>query len=350
MLDRERETVFPDNVQEQMEVFLWDAGSLLDGHLNIVVRADDTQTAFIQERNGVPYIVLGTMSGRVSTVGEGIVQFGSLPEEQLKRWQEELKRKGEQDNRQPRIKEVHRELTNRPYSLLLSLITMVREPRRGGRVSESVVLEDVLAWCRRYGLPDREEFLTDEGSDCLNLRKFQHHTILLYLMVRLWIALLESEREKIDEYLCFAINVGLSGRTTSPDLTIAPYVWLGKVLETPDVDRIISADTRDVWARHYIGDLINAHVGRTGVQLAVPSSSMESGRFFVKASNLFDLCYLQLAGMIAKPQDGSELRKNLRTCAICQRLFWGRKNALYCGRKGCSRKSAYNRKHSSRDA
>ena len=125
----------------------------------------------------MPYIVLGTVPGRVSTVGDGIVQFGSLHEEQLKRWQEQLKRKGEQDNRQRRIKEVHRELTNRPYALLLSLITIVREPRRGGRVSESVVVEDVLAWCRRYGLPDTEEFFTDDGSDCLSLRKFQHHTI-----------------------------------------------------------------------------------------------------------------------------------------------------------------------------
>ena len=39
-----------------MEVLLWDAGSLLDGHLTIVVRADDTQTAWVQEKNGVPYI------------------------------------------------------------------------------------------------------------------------------------------------------------------------------------------------------------------------------------------------------------------------------------------------------
>jgi hypothetical protein len=240
-------------------------------------------------------------------------------------------------------------LTNRPYALLLSLITMVKEPRKGGRVSESVVVEDVLAWCSRYGLPDTEEFLTDDGSDCLSLRKFQHHTIMLYLIVRLWVALLENDRGKIDEYLCFAINVGLSGRATSPDLTIAHYVWLGKVLETPDIHRVISAPTRDVWARHYVGDLINAHLGRTGVQLAVPASNTESGRFFVKVPSFFDLCYLQLAGMIAKPQDGSEIRKHLRTCALCQRLFWGRKNALYCGRKGCSRKSAYNRKHASRN-
>ena len=322
MLDRERERLFQDNVQDQMEVLLWDVGSLLDGHLNIVVRADDTQTAWVQEKNGEPYIVLGTLPGRVSTVGDGVVQFGSLPEEQLNRWQEELERKGEQDNRQRRIKEVHRELTIRPYALLLSLITMVREPHRGGRVSESVVVKDVLAWCSRYGLPDTEELLTDDGSDCLSLRKFQHHTILLYLIVRLWIALLENDRRTIDEYLCFAINVGLSGRATSPDLTIAHYVRLGKVLETPDVDRVISAPTRDVWARHYVGDLINAHIRRAGVQLVVPTSTTESGRFFVKAASLFDLCYLQLAGMIAKPQDGSEMRKNLRTCAICQRLFW----------------------------
>jgi hypothetical protein len=346
LLDRGRERFFPDHVRDQMEVFLWDAGSLLDGHLNLLVPADDTQTACIQGKNGVPYIVLRTIAGRVSAVGDGIVQFGSLPEERLKRWQKKLKRTGEQDNRQRRIKEVHRELTTRPYALLLSLITIVREPRRGGLVSESMVVEDVLAWCSRYGLPDTEEFLTDDGSDCLSLRKFQYHTLLLYLIVRLWIALLENERKTIDDYLCFAINVGLSGRATSPDLTIAPYVWLGKVLETPDVDRVISAHTRDVWARYYIGDLINAHIGRAGVQLAVPASNTESGRFFVRVPSLFDLCYLQLAGMIAKPQDGSEIRKNLRTCSTCQRLFWGRKNALYCGRKGCSRKSAYNRKHS----
>src|SRR6266508_3811486 len=98
-----------------------DAGSLLDGHLNIRVRADDTQTALIQEKNGMLYIVLGTVPGCVSAVGDGVVQFGSLPAEQLKRWQEELKRKGEQDNRQRRIKEVQQELTNRPYALLLSL-------------------------------------------------------------------------------------------------------------------------------------------------------------------------------------------------------------------------------------
>jgi hypothetical protein len=332
-----------------MEVFLWDAGSLLDGHLNILVRADDTQTACIQEKNGMPYIVLGTVPGRTSTVSDGVVQFGSLPAEQLKRWQEELKRKGEEDSRQRRIKEVQQELTNRPYALLLSLITMVKEPRRGGRVSESVVVEDVLAWCSRYGLPDTEEFFTDDGSDCFGLRKFQYHTLMLYLIARLWIALLENDRRKIDEYLCFAINVGLSGRTTPPDITIAHYVWLGKVLETPHVDEVISAHERDVRARYYIGDLLNAHIRRAGVQLAVPTSNTESGRFFVKAASLFDLCYLQLAGRIAKPQDGSEMRKHLRTCAICQRLFWGRKNALYCGRKGCSRKSAYNRKHSSRN-
>ena len=295
----------------------------------------------------MPYIVLGTVPGRVSTVGDGIVQFGSLPAEQLKRWQEQLKRNNEQDNRQRRIKEVQQELTNRPYALLLSLITMVREPRRGGMVSESVVVEDVLDWCRRYGLPDSEEFVTDDGSDCFSLRKFQYHTLMLYLIARLWIALLEDDRRKIDEYLCFAINVGLSGQKTPPDITVAPYVWLGKVLETPHVDEMISAHERDVWARYYIGDLLNAHIRRAGVQLAVPASNKESGRFFVKAASLFDLCYLQLAGMIAKPQDGSEIRKHLRTCAICQRLFWGRKNALYCGRKGCSRKSAYNRKHSS---
>jgi hypothetical protein len=217
---------------------------------------------------------------------------------------------------------------------------MVKEPRRGGKVSESVVVEDVLAWCSRYGLPDTEEFFMDDGSDCFSLRKFQYHTLMLYLIARLWIALLEDDRRKIDQYLYFAINVGLSGRTTPPDITIAHYVWLGKVLETPHVDNFISAHERDVWARYYIGDLLNAHIRRVGVQLAVPASNTESGRFFVKASNLFDLCYLQLAGMIAKPQDGSELRKNLRTCAICQRLFWGRKNALYCGRKGCSRKWA----------
>jgi hypothetical protein len=73
LLDRGRERLFQDDVQEQMEVLLWDAGSLLDGHLNIVVRADDTQTAFIQEKQGAPYIVLGTVPGRVSTVGDGIV-------------------------------------------------------------------------------------------------------------------------------------------------------------------------------------------------------------------------------------------------------------------------------------
>jgi hypothetical protein len=93
------EKFFQDDVRDDMEVFFWDAGSLLHGHLNIVVRADDTQTAWVQEKNGVPYIVLGTLSGRVSTVGDGIVQFGSLPEEQLKRWQEELKSKGDSDNR-----------------------------------------------------------------------------------------------------------------------------------------------------------------------------------------------------------------------------------------------------------
>jgi hypothetical protein len=179
-----------------MEVLLWDAGSLLDGHLNILVRADDTQTAFIQERNGMPYIALGTVPGRVSAVGDGIVQFGSLPAERLKRWQEEQKSKGEQDNRQRRIKEVQQELTNRPYALLLSLITMVKEPRRGGRVSESVVVEDVLAWCSRYGLPDTEEFFTDDDSDCFSLRKFQYHTLMLYLIARLWIALLDNDRRK----------------------------------------------------------------------------------------------------------------------------------------------------------
>ena len=65
------------------------------------------------------------------------------------------------------------------------------------------------------------------------LRKFQHHTMLLYLLVRLWIALLENDRRKIDEYLCFTINVGLSGRATPPDLMIAHYVSGCKVLETP---------------------------------------------------------------------------------------------------------------------
>jgi hypothetical protein len=310
--NRERETFFKDDVLEQMEVLLWDAGSLLDGHLNILVRADDTQTAFIQEKNSVPYIVLGTVPGCTSTVGDGVVQFGSLPAEQLKRWQAELKRKGEEDNRQRRIKEVQQELTNRPYAVLLSLITMVREPRRGGRVSESVVVEDVLAWCRRYGLPDTEDFLTDDGSDCFSLRKFQYHTLMLYLIARLWIALLEEDRRKIDEYLCFAINVGLSGQRTPPDITIAHYVWLGRVLEDPQVDHFISAHERDVWARHYIGEFLNAHIRRAGVQLVVPTSNTASGRFFVKAASLFDLCYLQLAGIIAKPQDGSEMRKNLK--------------------------------------
>jgi hypothetical protein len=125
--------------------------------------------------------------------------------------------------------------------------------------------------------------------------------MMLYLIVRLWIALLENDTRKIDEYLSFAINVGLSGRTRSPDLAIAHYVWPGKVLDTPDVDRVISAHTRGVWARHYIGDLINAHLDRAGLQFAVPASSTESGRFLVRAPNFFELCYLQLAGMIAKP-------------------------------------------------
>ena len=63
-------------------------------------------------------------------------------------------------------------------------------------------------------------------------------------------------------------------------------------METPDVDRAISAHTRDVWARYYVGDLIEAHIGRAGVRLAVPASNTESGRFFVKALSFFDLCYL----------------------------------------------------------
>ena len=53
----------------------------------------------------------------------------------------------------------------------------------------------------------------------------------------------------------------------------------GKVLETRDVDRVISAHERDVWARQYIGDLLNAHIGGQGYSLQFPQATRNLGGF-----------------------------------------------------------------------
>jgi hypothetical protein len=85
------------------------------------------------------------------------------------------------DGRPSWIVEAEKKLTKYPYSLLFSLIRLVAEPRAGDPFDDCVPPNKVLEWCSMYGLPDTEEWHTDERYGCLQLSKFQRETVILYL-------------------------------------------------------------------------------------------------------------------------------------------------------------------------
>jgi hypothetical protein len=250
---------------------------------------------------------------------------------------------GAKDDRPPWIVRAEKSLTRYPYSLLFSFLSLVQEQTGKSTLDDWVPVERALAWCSQYGLPlTEEQRCMDCGGECLRLEVFQWEVVLLYLLFRLWKALVDWEvflkaggpyhpgdinayRDAIHRYAMILLGPAqarsrsLFASDRMLDHAIRKEYWLrrqskgrlarGEAYEKTQAEVGYLAQT-------YISEIVTQ---RCGVKLAF---FFQVQRVLPKAQSVFDLCYLQLSQLMLKPLH--TWVRHLRLCEVppCGRLFW----------------------------
>jgi hypothetical protein len=255
------------------------------------------------------------------------------------------------DNRPSWIIRAEKSLIKYPYSSLFSLLSLVQERSGKSTLDDSVPVERALAWCSQYGLPATEEELCmDCSGECLRLEAFQGEVMILYLLFRLWKALIDWEvfvkapgachprdvdahRDAIHRYALSLLGPpqtrsrSLLASDRMLDHAIRKEYWLKQQKGRPALGDAYEKTQADVGflAQTYISEIVNQ---RCGVK---PAFFFQVQRVVLKARSVFDLCYLQLSQLMLKPLD--MWVRHLKLCEVpsCGRLFWApHGHNIYC--------------------
>jgi hypothetical protein len=259
---------------------------------------------------------------------------------------------GVKDDRPVWIIQAEKALTKYPYSLLFSFLNLVEEQSGRNPLDAWVPVEKVLAWCSRFGLPSVEEQFCPACDECLCLEKFQWEVIILYVLFRLWEALLEwkvfaqipgprnsrdvnAYRDRIHRYADILLQPSrarprsLLDSDNMLDQAIAEERWLRQVIAAEDRHKQECTGRIELIKRY---EQTQAKVGflvETFMSDIVNDRCRPQQKFFfqvqksvLQAHSVFELCYLQLSQLILKPLD--TWVRHLKLCEVpsCGRLFW----------------------------
>lgn len=199
-------------------------------------------------------------------------------------------------------------------NFVLSLINLVREDENLPlRESLSIPDDAAATWVEKNGFPKVDIFDLDSDSFYrLPFEYFYTHTGALYLLFKLWLALLDNDEIRI-------------------------YRFLKYFSEQFDIQ--VREENLYLILQHYI------NIGMSNLKMQL---DFEEGKpvIHLETDNLFSAAYFQLAQLMTKPKD-YESWKHLKTCPIeeggCGNIFWGHGNRKYC--PDCRRSTAaYRRK------
>jgi hypothetical protein len=228
--------------------------------------------------------------------------------------------------------------------LLLSLLTLVRRPIRWDRPDESVYAEGARVWCTEHGLPAVEAvFQNPLFAPGLSLSLFQRETLTLVLLMDVWTAL----RQEDEAVLARILPELWEAWHFQHEKAVSRHIDY-RVRDTGVTDAVPTAQRRALseMERHYgkkplarqiIGWVLNERLETLCPQVSWTGQRWQMG---LREAPLFDVCYLQLASLLTKPD--TEIRAHFKTCKSCEGRFWGHGNARHCSR--CDRRTAWSRK------
>jgi len=205
----------------------------------------------------------------------------------------------------------------RDFNFTLSLINLVKVadmPLNFEGLMDGISFEAAAKWVQENGFPEVEHYHLDGAYAWLSLSRFRRQVVTLWLLFRLWRALLYEDEKEITQYL-----QPLAARNISD----------------------FSFRHKKIIAQQFISDLIDQRLKEMQPRISAYSPNP---KILLCSNNLFSAAYFQLACYIAKKD--IEGYKNLKQCPEeeggCGNWFWGHGNRKFCPR--CDRRTAYSRR------
>lgn len=197
-------------------------------------------------------------------------------------------------------------------NVLLSLISVLDEPISWdwNKINEYISPKKMIKWVKRNGLPcSQDEYLFNKFKKVgVSINDISLEIAQLYLIYNVWVAFNLMDENKISKYLrILDSKFGNKEKINNFKKHMVPIV---------------------------IVDILNSRFDRIKIRFAYDYS------FCLSTYSMLDICFFQLANIIAR---GDITSKNIKKCPSCNDLFIGHGNKKYC--KNCNRKTEWSRKN-----
>jgi len=214
-------------------------------------------------------------------------------------------------------------LNNKDKNLLLSLISVIKEPAQWdwSAISKYFRMEKVKRWCKNNGLPAVDY---DIRRIAIRLDVFCLKTATLYLAYRLWQVIKNEDIDGINKYSAILFDHPALDKSRP---------WYEKRKRMFYIQS--NVEHRKYHATCLFQPILNNQLKNLDLKISIEGYSL-----YLEAESIFDLCFFHLANMIAK---GEKEGKNIKECKGCGDLYTGHGNSQFC--KYCNRKTVWSREN-----